>query len=123
MALAAIGYLRQFLLADLPPLIQPCPSNADHSCAPTSPTLAVDRSARTRPLDPSPPNPHSPRGALARGALAESPHPPISRFPPLEVFVRRPTEYLAPSSWGRHPKTFTQADSCTAANMCSLITS
>ena len=34
------------------------------------PTLAVERSARTRPLDPSPPNPHSARGALARGARA-----------------------------------------------------
>ena len=34
------------------------------------PTLAVDRSACTRPLDPSPPNPHSARGTFARRALA-----------------------------------------------------
>ena len=34
------------------------------------PTLAVDPSAPTRPLDPSPPNPHSARGALARGVRA-----------------------------------------------------
>jgi hypothetical protein len=32
------------------------------------------------------------------------------RFPPLEVFVRRPPEFAAPSVSGRHPKTFTIAD-------------
>jgi hypothetical protein len=60
MALAAISHRRQFWPPNLRPAIQPCPSNADHSCSPTSPTLAVDRSARAQPLDPSPPNPHSP---------------------------------------------------------------
>ena len=47
-----------------------------------------------------------------------SPHLP--RFPPLEVCVRRPPVCAAPPSWGRHPKTFTTADSCTAA-ICSSI--
>jgi hypothetical protein len=32
---------------------------------------------------------------------------PNARFPPLEVFVRRPPEYVALSVGGRHPKTFT----------------
>jgi hypothetical protein len=32
---------------------------------------------------------------------------PFSRFPPMEVFVRRPSERVAPSGMGRHPKTFT----------------
>ena len=40
-------------------------------------------------------------------AAPDQPHPP--RFPPLQVFVRRPPEYGAPPSWGRHPKTFTKA--------------
>jgi hypothetical protein len=110
MALAAISHRRRFWPPNLRPAIQPCPSNADHSCSPTSPTLAVDRSARTRTLDPSPPNPHSARGALARGHLTASPHPPSSRFPPLEVFVRRPPECAASFVSGRHPKTFTKAD-------------
>src|SRR5262249_24304896 len=38
------------------------------------------------------------------------------RFPPLEVFRRRPPVRAAPSVSGWHPKTFTLADSCTAAN-------
>jgi hypothetical protein len=29
--------------------------------------------------------------------------------------VRRPTVCAAPPSWGRHPQTFTEADSCIAA--------
>jgi hypothetical protein len=32
---------------------------------------------------------------------------PFPRFPPLEVFVRRPPESAAPFARGRHPKTFT----------------
>src|SRR5262252_7871904 len=36
--------------------------------------------------------------------------PPPSRFPPLEVFGRRPPVHAAPSASGRHPKTFTEAD-------------
>jgi hypothetical protein len=49
-------------------------------------------------------NPHSARSAIADPAPSDP-----SRFPPLEVFVRRPPERVAPSSWGRHPKTFTEA--------------
>src|SRR5262249_50719018 len=33
----------------------------------------------------------------------------IPRFPPLEVFRRRPPEYRAITVSGRHPKTFTKA--------------
>jgi hypothetical protein len=36
---------------------------------------------------------------------------PNARFPPLEVFVRRPPEYVALSVGGRHPKTFTKRES------------
>ena len=41
---------------------------------------------------------------IGRGAIAAPPHRPFSRVPPLEVFVRRPSEAVAPS---RHPKAFT----------------
>ena len=34
----------------------------------------------------------------------------FARFPPLEVFVRRPPECVAAPVRGRHPKTFTQPD-------------
>src|SRR5260370_41880825 len=44
------------------------------------------------------------------------PLPAISSFGGL----RTPApEYAAPSSWGRHPKTFTLTDSCAAANSIS----
>ncbi len=102
MALAAISHPRQFLPANRRTAIRPCPSNADHSCPPTSPTVTVNRVARTPPRYPLRSNPHS-----ARGVLAAPPHRPISRFPPLEVFVRRPPECAAPFVSGRHPKTFT----------------
>jgi hypothetical protein len=108
MALAAICHRRRFLPANRCPSIRPCPSNADHSCPPTSATVALDRVARTRILDPPCSNPHS-----ARGALAALPYPPNPRFPPLEVFVRRPPECAARFVSGRHPKTFTKTDVAT----------
>ena len=43
-------------------------------------------------------------------AHAAPPHLPSSRFPPLEVFVRRPPVCATPSARGRHPKTFTEAN-------------
>src|ERR671910_532930 len=43
---------------------------------------------------------------IARGTA----YAPSSRFPPLEVFVRRPPEYAARHACGRHPKTFTRGD-------------
>jgi hypothetical protein len=52
--------------------------------------------------------------------------PPSSRFPrfpPLEVFRRRPPMRAAPSVSSRHPKTFTIATECTAANNCHSIAS
>ena len=47
------------------------------------------------------PNPHSSR--LSRPSLT------TPRFPPLEVFERRPPSPVKPSCRGRHPKTFTGA--------------
>ena len=44
---------------------------------------------------------------IARAALPTCPFP---RFPPLEVFGRRPQLFAAPTMVGRHPKTFTLAD-------------
>src|SRR3979411_2783413 len=35
---------------------------------------------------------------------------PFPWFPPLEVFVRRPSECVATVIMGRHPKTFTKGD-------------
>src|SRR5258707_56437 len=56
-------------------------------------------------------NPPRQQAASAQIAIASdaqlSSHLP--RFPPLEVCVRRPHVSAAPSSWGRHPQTFTQA--------------
>src|SRR5215216_964240 len=43
-------------------------------------------------------------------AHAAPPYVPPSRFPPLEVFVRRPPECAPMFVSGRHPKTFTRAD-------------
>jgi hypothetical protein len=57
-----------FFPANLRPAIQPCPSNADHSCPPTSSTVAIDRAARFPSIDPSRSNPHSARSALAAPA-------------------------------------------------------
>jgi hypothetical protein len=42
---------------------------------------------------------------VCRGRRA--PTYPFPRFPPLEVFRRRPPVLAAPSVSGRHPKTFT----------------
>src|SRR5215471_9623259 len=50
---------------------------------------------------------------IARAALPTCPFP---RFPPLEVFGRRPQLFAAPTMVGRHPKTFTKGELCIAAN-------
>jgi hypothetical protein len=49
------------------------------------------------------------------GQITIGPAPPthpFPRFPPLEVFERRPSapEFAAPCVIGRHPKTFTTSD-------------
>src|SRR5271166_5447044 len=46
---------------------------------------------------------------IIRARGADILHP--ARFPPLEVFVRRPPECTVPSVMGRHPKTFTKLES------------
>src|SRR2546430_2856164 len=50
---------------------------------------------------------HISRGAQIPIALAASAHLPSARFPPLEVFGRRPSVPAEPFVNGRHPKTFT----------------
>ena len=50
------------------------------------------------------------RGNQIPIANAASPTYAVPRFPPLEVFRRRPPQGAAPSVNGRHPKTFTLGD-------------
>jgi hypothetical protein len=63
---------------------------SDRSGVPTFSILTFEPVASTRLLDPPCSNPHSARGA---------PDCPNPRFPPLEVFVRRPPQCVAPPSW------------------------
>ena len=100
MALARKWHQRCVSVANLRPSIRLCPSNRNPSRLQITATGAIVRVARTRLVDRSRSNPHSARGTA----------PSLPRFPPLEVFVRRPPKYVAPSSWGRHPKTFTKPD-------------
>jgi hypothetical protein len=115
MALTPTSLPRPLSAADLPSPMQPSPFNTNHSSLTSSSTAAADRAARTRPLDPARSNPHSARGVLP------APRRPDSRFPPLEVFVRRPPEYVAPPSWGRHPKTFTACGQVVAYALGSYV--
>jgi hypothetical protein len=50
------------------------------------------------------------RGTQIPIAPDELPSSPFPRFPPLEVFRRRPPMRVAASISGRHPKTFTIGD-------------
>ena len=84
MALAATSHPRQLLPANLRSSIQHGCSRAPHPCTSTSEMLAVEAVAGPRPRS----IPHSARAA--------DPDPP--RFPPLEVFVRWPPEYVSPPS-------------------------
>src|SRR5262249_40438956 len=78
---------------------------------------STDAVSRSRPAWPS-------ANALRQLAFTQAHRPrrsnphrfSIPRFPPLEVFRRRPPEYRAITVSGRHPKTFTTADSCITAN-------
>jgi hypothetical protein len=69
MALAATLLPRQFLATNLRP-IQAYTSHPDHSCRPTSSTIATHHAARPSPVEPPRSNPHS--------ALAAGPHRPIA---------------------------------------------
>src|SRR5713101_2838794 len=91
-ALRTTCHRRQLLDANLPPAIRPCPSNAGRSYLPNSAFVTIDRLRRTQHLDPPRSNPHS--ANLRHGS------PPLPRFPPLKVFVRRPSECAAPSVIG-----------------------
>src|SRR6201984_1310452 len=70
----------------------------------TTPISALDPLATTPTPSRPRSNPHSARRTVPL---------PTARFPPLEVFRRRPLESVASFASGRHPKTFTQPDSCT----------
>jgi hypothetical protein len=67
----------------------------------TTPISALDPLATTPTPRRRRSNPHSARRTVP---------PPTARFPPLEVFRRRPLESVASFASGRHPKTFTTAD-------------
>src|SRR5262249_15761647 len=72
---------------------------------------SADAATRSRPAWPS-------DNALRQLAFTQAHRPrrsnphrfSIPRFPPLEVFRRRPPEYRAITVSGRHPKTFTASD-------------
>src|SRR6266571_338203 len=72
------------------------PTTANCSCLPTPPNDALDRLATT-------PTPR-PRDAQIPIEHAAGPYVPFPRFPPLEVFRRRPPVSAAPFVSGRHPK-------------------
>ncbi len=78
----------QFVINDLRPFTQLGPTNSNHLCPPTSAIVAVGRAARNRPCGPS----------QIPIAPAAPPQSAQSRFPPLELFVRRPPESVATSS-------------------------
>src|SRR6202521_5507196 len=88
-------------LIDLHPSTKLHSTAAMCSSTTTASIRALDRLATPQTPRPWPSNPHSARGTAA--------HPP-SRFPPLEVFRRRPPERLARLACARHPKTFTLGD-------------
>jgi hypothetical protein len=67
-----------------------CPSNRAPQALSTSATCAIEQAS---------PCTHPIRRAqipIAHAAFVAPPHPPNPRFPPLEVFVRRPTVRAAP---------------------------
>jgi hypothetical protein len=53
----------------------------------------------------------APSTAATRKSPRRPANVPKSRFPPLQVFVRRPPECAAAFGGGRHPKTFTKRES------------
>src|SRR6201984_3886872 len=65
----------------------------------TTPISALDPLATTPTPSRPRSNPHSARRTVPL---------PTARFPPLEVFRRRPLESVASFASGRHPKTFTK---------------
>jgi hypothetical protein len=72
---------------------------ASRSSNATTSNSPLDRLAAAQPPHPRRLNPHSQPPRVHTF--------PFPRFPPLEVFRRRPPEPVAPSASGRHPKTFT----------------
>ena len=75
---------------------------ASRSSNATTSNNPLDRLAAAQPPHPRPLNPHSqPRRVHTF---------PFPRFPPLEVFRRRPPETAAAFVSGRHPKTFTNSE-------------
>ena len=86
--------------------ITPSPSAVSSLGGFPTPAAGAPRNAQSRPA--SERRAQIPIAQAARSRL----HP--ARFPPLEVFRRRPPAHPATLSRGRHPKTFTVPDSCSA---------
>ena len=78
-----------------------------HRIRPDPPLMREPLHRRPACWSASTPITHLIRGAQIPIAHAAPPTCPLPRFPPLEVFGRRPPVCAEPSSWGRHPKTFT----------------
>src|SRR5713226_5647848 len=93
MPLGQTLHLRLNLGANLRRSMRQGRCNTHRSCFPTLATVALDRIGCPAAPNPQLSNPHS--SGPARGTIA----PSLPRFPPLEVFVRRPPDHGAPPSW------------------------
>src|ERR1700681_661950 len=87
--------------------------------------LAIGRPASAHPRSPAEPvpNPHGQKTASAQIPIApDAPPRHTSRgFLPWRFAYAGPRLRAAPPPWGRHPQTFTEADSCTAALLDHLV--
>src|SRR5262249_38354171 len=92
-----------------------CPHSSAHQpltqmCIPAGRRLAIVSYSITRSI----------RGTQIPIVRDEPPSSRFPRFPPLEAFRRRPPVRASPSVSGRHPKTFTIPDSCTATKHIAI---
>src|SRR5260370_190323 len=97
---------------NIPPVRHLLASPTPPPTLPTPPPPTIQTPAPRRPTPRNVPYSITPsiRGPEISIARAELPSPPLPRFPPLEVFRRRPPMRAPPSVSGRHPKTFTNSD-------------
>src|SRR5258708_6548915 len=104
--LAQIQYLHPNSSIDLHRPTVIATTKARQPWAPTSSTNAFDPVASDHTPHSRHSNPHSARRTTPCH---------LPRFPPSEVFVRRPPECAAPLVSGQHPKTFTTCERLTAS--------
>src|SRR5450631_2541832 len=97
--LVQIQYQHPDSCIDLHPPTAIATAKTRQSWAATSSTNACDPVASDHTPHPRRSNSHSARRTTARH---------LPQFLPLEVFVRRPPDYVARPVSGRHPKTFTK---------------